>query len=114
MEYVALSMFGNPSPGFQRNNHKLSKTNHLNFFLQGVPQENGVRCDAFDAQNRCISWHVYLIFLRFNTENESADHNQNLFVRMMLGRKPTSMVSRKTIITATTCWHDWHTHQARI
>ncbi len=88
------------------------KNNSSNFFLQGVTLENGVLCGAFDDHSCCISWHVYLIFQHFNTENEFADQGQNLFVCMMLGRKSTSMVSRKTIITAITCWHDWYKGQS--
>ncbi len=61
---------------FSKNNHKLSKISHLNFFFARVPLENGVRCGAFDAQSRCISWHVYLIFQLFNTGIEFVDQRQ--------------------------------------
>jgi hypothetical protein len=83
---MKLSMFGNMGPGFQKNHWQYGSCfskkksqvvkNKSSKIFARVPLENGVWCGAFDAQSRCIPWHVYLIFQLFNTGNEFVDQRQ--------------------------------------
>ncbi len=56
---IPLLMFGNLGPGFQKNNHQLSKISHLNFFFQGFPKKMG--CSVVLLMLKVVAFHGMFI-----------------------------------------------------